>query len=69
MPFARSHRLSMPTLLAFLLLGLMVIGSLYLATRLTENNDAIAEVSEYRRAIADVSMRRAMPRPASAAFC
>jgi CHASE3 domain sensor protein len=59
----------MPTLLAFLLLGLMVIGSLYLATRLTENNDAIAEVSEYRRAIADVSMRRAMPRPASAAFC
>jgi len=54
MPLARSRRLPRPIILSFLLLGLMVLGSLYLATRLTANNDTMVEVSEYRRAITDV---------------
>ncbi len=54
MPLARTRRLPRPIILSFLLLGLMVLGSLYLATRLTANNDTMVEVSEYRRAITDV---------------
>jgi signal transduction histidine kinase/ActR/RegA family two-component response regulator len=54
MPLARTRRLPRPIILSFLLLGLMVLGSLYLATRLTGNNDAMVDVSEYRRAITDV---------------
>ncbi len=54
MPLARTRRLPRPIITSFLLLGLMVLGSLYLATRLTANNNTMVEVSEYRRAITDV---------------
>jgi signal transduction histidine kinase len=54
MPLARRRRLPKPIVAAFALLGIMVLGSLYLAAELVRNNDALVEVSEYRRAVTDV---------------
>jgi signal transduction histidine kinase len=54
MPMTRSRRLPLPIVLSFVLLGLMVLGSLFLAARLTQNNDELVAVSEYRRAVTDV---------------
>ena len=53
-PLTSSRRLPLPVLASFVLLALMVIGSLSLAARLTANNDELVAVSEYRRAVTDV---------------
>ncbi|UVO54335.1 CHASE3 domain-containing protein [Sphingomonas sp. SUN039] len=50
----RSRRIPLPIIASFVLLGLMVMGSLLLAVRLTANNDDLVAVSEYRRAVTDV---------------
>jgi signal transduction histidine kinase/CheY-like chemotaxis protein len=54
MPLARRRRLPTPIVAAFALLGVMVLGSLYLAAELVRNNGTLVEVSEYRRAVTDV---------------
>ena len=54
MPLAASRRIPVPIITSFILLGLMVIGSLYLTVRLTANNDNIVVISDYRRSVTDV---------------
>jgi signal transduction histidine kinase/CheY-like chemotaxis protein len=51
---SRNRRLPVPILVSFALLAFMVIGSLFLAMRLTENTRELVRVSEYRRATTDV---------------
>jgi signal transduction histidine kinase/CheY-like chemotaxis protein len=54
MPLATQRRIPPPIVFSFVLLALMVLGSLFLAMRLTENNNELVAVSEYRRAVTDV---------------